>query len=106
MNDRGNMTILAAGIAAALAATLLTAAGVAAMVTAQHRAQVAADMAAIAGAYELFGAGQACEAAAKVAAANDATLQHCVIDGLDVQVSVQVRSASAEARAGPVEDDE
>lgn len=104
MNERGNMTILAAGIAAALTTILLVVLSVSAVVTDKHRAQVAADMAAIAGAHAAFMTGESCAVASEVAAKNNAYLLDCALDGLDVQVTVKIRAASAKARAGPVDE--
>ena len=82
-------------------------------VTARHRAQAAADLAALAAAGRLAqGADAACAHALAVAAAMQATVADCALDGLDVVVAVDVTAAMgrlgmgaarAVARAGPVE---
>jgi secretion/DNA translocation related TadE-like protein len=83
----------------------LAAAG--ALVTAQRRAQAAADLAALGGASVLD---EACEQAARIAAANAAVLDSCGVAGDQVTVTVSVAGprvpwrevrVDAEARAGP-----
>lgn len=76
---------------------------------ARQQAETAADLGALAGAADvLHGADAACAGAARVVAANRGRLTSCVLDGLDVLVSVAVPvpafggSASGRARAGPV----
>ncbi len=80
-------------------------------VIARHRAQAAADLAALAAAAGLAaGADAACARASAVAHAMRTVLAGCVVDGLDVVVTVDARvalalagadSAHASARAGP-----
>jgi secretion/DNA translocation related TadE-like protein len=83
---------------------------VAAMVTAHRSAQSAADLAAIAGASALADAADGCAAATRIAAANDAGLETCHIEGREVTVTVSVPGPDwlgqtgdlvAQARAGP-----
>jgi secretion/DNA translocation related TadE-like protein len=85
---------------------------VAAIIVAHRRAQSAADLAALAGAAALQRAGDACDEAGAVAAANGAQLSACQAAGQDVVVTVRVDgphwlgqhgSLSAMARAGPAE---
>lgn len=78
-------------------------------VVARHRAQSAADLAALAAARALpTGPVMACRQAQQLVDAIRATMQDCVIDKLDVVVSVSVTAgvwagwrAGAAARAGP-----
>lgn len=84
-----------------------------AAVIARHRAQAAADLAALAAANRLSaGADAACGQASTIAAAMHTTVARCVVDELDVVVTVDARvalgrwgvgPARAIARAGPVE---
>jgi secretion/DNA translocation related TadE-like protein len=80
-----------------------------AAVVARHRAQAAADLAALAAAARVpAGADTACMQAKAVAYAMWAGTAGCVVDDLDVVITVEVRvaggrwgTASAAARAGP-----
>jgi secretion/DNA translocation related TadE-like protein len=83
---------------------------VAAMVTAHRSAQSAADLAAISGATALADGGDGCAVAARIAAANEATLGECRVSGLEVSLTVTVVGPRwlgqsgdlvAQARAGP-----
>jgi secretion/DNA translocation related TadE-like protein len=97
------LVLVAAGIAGA---------AVGAARVAHHRARVAADLAALAGAgWAVEGTAVACGRAAQLATANRARGTSCTVDGLDLQVTVEVavtplpglsRHAVAVARAGPV----
>jgi len=79
-------------------------------VVARHRAQAAADLAALAAAARVpAGAEAACAQAGAVARAMRADPAACVVDDLDVVVTVEVGlavarwgTARAAARAGPV----
>jgi secretion/DNA translocation related TadE-like protein len=94
-------------VAAGLAGAMIGAARLA-----RQQAAVAADLAALAGAARVFdGPGPACERAAELAARNGGRLAGCVVEGLQVAVTVEVvvlpfvgvdRPAVAHARAGPV----
>ncbi|MEO7744985.1 MAG: Rv3654c family TadE-like protein, partial [Actinomycetota bacterium] len=102
-------------VLAVLVVALVLAAGVgglAGVVLARHRASAAADLAALAGADVLAGRapGDACAAAAGVAAANGARLESCATADLDLLVTARVvppgalaalGSATGRARAGP-----
>lgn len=91
----------------------LTAGGaiVGSAVVARHRAQSAADLSALAAAQQAIGgSGPACADAAALAARMGAHVSRCVVDGLDVVVTADVRvalgrfgvrPARAQARAGP-----
>ena len=78
------------------------------VVMARHRAQAAADLGALAAAARLpSGVGAACVRATLVAHEMRVENAQCVVDGLDVVVTVQVPvafagTARAIARAGPV----
>jgi secretion/DNA translocation related TadE-like protein len=80
-----------------------------AAVLARHRAQAAADLAALAAAARVpAGAATACTQARAVADAMHADIAGCVVDDLDVVITVEVSTsgsrwgtARAAARAGP-----
>jgi secretion/DNA translocation related TadE-like protein len=78
-----------------------------AAVLARHRAQAAADLAALAAAGRLpAGADAACAQADAVARAMRAGTTNCVVDDLDVVITVEAGvsrwgTATAAARAGP-----
>jgi secretion/DNA translocation related TadE-like protein len=73
-------------------------------VVARHRAQAAADLAALAAAARLpAGAESACGEASVIADAMEADVTDCVVDELDLVITVQVGRARAAARAGPVD---
>jgi secretion/DNA translocation related TadE-like protein len=81
-------------------------------VIARHRAQAAADLAAVAAAVHLAGGTGACEQASAVARAMRTAVTQCVVEDLDVVVTVEalvtlgrigVGPARATARAGPVD---
>lgn len=77
------------------------------VVVARHRAQAAADLAALAAAARLPSEGElACARAAALAREMRTDDASCVVDDLDVVVTVRVAvlggAASATARAGPV----
>ena len=83
---------------------------VTAMVRTHRTAQSAADLAALAVADAVGAGGDACSSGQLVAAANDARVTACVVDGRDATVTVvvdgphwlgQVADLSAQARAGP-----
>jgi secretion/DNA translocation related TadE-like protein len=73
-------------------------------VVARHRAQAVADLAALAAAARLpGGAESACGEASVIADAMEADVTDCVVNELDMVVTVQVGRARAAARAGPVD---
>ncbi|MEU5939497.1 Rv3654c family TadE-like protein [Micromonospora sp. NPDC047548] len=112
--DRGGATVclLVVGLVFVLVGVFGAAIGTAR--TARHQARVGADFAALAGAGRaLDGDGVACATAAELARANRARLTGCLLDGLDVLVTVEVpvtplpgfrRVATATSRAGPIRD--
>jgi secretion/DNA translocation related TadE-like protein len=82
-------------------------------VIARHRAQAAADLAAVAAAVRLGdGTGTACSQASMLARAMGTAVTQCVVEDLDVVITVEtpvplgrigVGPARATARAGPVD---
>lgn len=106
--DSGVMTTWAAIACAALLVAVLGLAHLGAAVVARHRAQAAADLAALAAATALRDGFPACESGSDLAARNGATLAAChEVGGGDVYVEVEVpvlsASATARAKAGPLE---
>ncbi|ROT34371.1 helicase [Micromonospora sp. HM5-17] len=110
--ERGSASLWLLAVGLALVVFSLGAAAVGSARVARHQARVAADLGALAGAaHALDGAGAACARAAAIAAANSARVGRCALDGLDLQLTVEVpveplpglrRIATATARAGPV----
>lgn len=110
--DRGGATILLLGLGLVFVLVGTFGAAVAATGMAAQRAAVAADLGALAGATRaLDGAAVACASAADIAQRNAGRMVDCVVDGLDVLVTVEVaftpipgltRVATSTARAGPV----
>lgn len=109
-SEGGAATLLVVAFAGVLLFAGVALAGVAAIVLAQRTAQAAADLAALAAATTLAEGGDACAAAAEVAAANAAVVDGCAVTGQDTRVSVRVPGprlvgrrieVTAEARAGP-----
>lgn len=107
----GFATVVAAAAMAALLVLTVLVVDLGAATTARHRAQSAADLAALAAAADALDSSSACAAASRIAAANTARLEQCVVGDLEVRVrtSVEVglgllgaRTAYAAARAGPV----
>lgn len=109
--DRGSISLLMVVLGAVFVAALVVGIGLGGGRVARHRAQNAADAGALAGAvWAVDGPPTACAVAGRVVSANDARLVSCMIEGLDVCVTVEVRLADgmpagrATARAGPVRD--
>ena len=112
--ERGSGTVLVLGVIGVL---LALAVGVAALIRAQAaagRARLAADLAALGGATALnsiTAPADPCAVAGGVARANGAVLGSCAVTGEDVVVEAVVRvqvlgmdrTATAAARAGPVD---
>ena len=112
--ERGSGTVLVLGVIGVL---LALAVGVTALIRAQAaagRARLAADLAALGGATALnsiTAPADPCAVAGGVARANGAVLSSCAVTGEDVVVEVGVRvqvlgvgrTATAAARAGPVD---
>ncbi len=109
--ERGAAALLA--VTLAVAVLLCTAAAVlGGRLLADHRrAAAAADLAALAGAAAVQRGLDGCPAAQRVAAANDAVVTACRVDGEEVRLAARTDSLrllgrlvrpTAEARAGPV----
>jgi len=106
--DRGSATIWALATGLALILFALAVAEVGTAITTRRAAQVAADLGALAGAARAIeGAAAACGRAREYVVANGGDLRECRLDGLDLIVTAAVASqagtASASARAGPVD---
>ena len=109
-DERGAATVLAVAFLGVLVLVGAALGVVGAMVHAHRVAQSAADLAALAGAEAVGDGGDACSAAAGIAAANGADLTVCEVAARDVRVQVTVvgphwlgqeHDLVAEARAGP-----
>ena len=106
-SERGSATLFAVAVVGVLVLVGAALGVVAAMVHDHRVAQSAADLAALAGAEARARGRDPCSATAAVAAANDARLDSCSVDGFDVLVQVtvvwlgQTHDLSAQARAGP-----
>ena len=110
--DDGFVTVVVAGLLLVLVCLGGVGASLEAVAVARHRAAAAADLSALAGArHRLEGQQQACAAAVRVARAQGARLEDCVLDGEVVTVTAVVRPpgpvgrlgvARSRARAGPV----
>lgn len=111
--DRGSMTVWAAAFAGLICFSCSAALLYGSAVAGRHRVETAADLAALAAAEEVpYGRAVACGRAATVAAGNGGLLRGCRIAGGDIEIVVSrpvslgrlgVRTATARARAGPVE---
>ena len=108
--EAGAATVLVVAMAGVLMFVLIGLSAVGGLVTAQRRAQAAADLTALAAAAALPGGSDGCAEAARIATANDATLDDCSVTGQDAWVAVSVPGpewpgrrvrVGAEARAGP-----
>jgi len=110
--ERGSASLFAVAMMAVLLAITVGGVYVGSAVIARHRAQAAADLAAVAAAVHLAdGTPAACSRAAAVALAMNMSVTRCVVEDLDVVVTVEksvpvgriaVGPARATARAGPV----
>ena len=105
--EDGGATVLVVATAGVLMFVMVGLAAVGGLVTAQRRAQAAADLAALAAAGAVDA--DACSEGLRVARANAAVLDGCVVDGSEVRVTVSVAGPAlpgrdvrvrAEARAG------
>ena len=109
-SERGSVSLV---VVACVGVLLLLGAAlgvVGAMVRAHRQAQSAADLAALAVASAPVWSGDPCAAGAGIAAANDARMVACEVDGREARVRVEVTGPqwlgqdadlAAEARAGP-----
>jgi secretion/DNA translocation related TadE-like protein len=112
-DERGSATVLAAAMLVVLVVVCLGGVAVGSAVIARHRAQAAADLGALAAAGRLaLGADAACAWATSVAQRMGGSVASCVVEDLDVVVSVDVAAelgrwgvgtARAAARAGPMD---
>ncbi|MEV1287757.1 Rv3654c family TadE-like protein [Micromonospora sp. NPDC049679] len=111
-DDRGAASLWLLAVGLVFVAAGLAGAAVGAARVARHQARVAADLGALAGAARAIEDQQAaCERAAHIVAANGGRVTDCVVDGLDLILTVTVtveplpglfRVANASARAGPI----
>lgn len=111
--ERGSATVLAAAMLVVLLVICLGGVAVGSAVIARHRAQAAADLGALAAAGRLaLGKDAACAWAASVTRGMGGSVSSCVVEDLDVVVSVRIAAnlgrwgvgtARAAARAGPVD---
>lgn len=107
MNDRGAASVLAIALLSATLVLTLACVPLYSALIERQRVAGAADAAALAAADVAVGRepGIPCVVAERVAAANRATLQRCVVDGLIVTVrvasSVGIMAVTADATAGP-----
>ena len=111
-SERGSASLFAVAGMAVLLAITIGGVYVGSAVIARHRAQAAADLAAIAAAVHLAeGTPAACSRASALTLAMHTAITQCVVEGLDVVVTVEasvplgriaVGPARATARAGPV----
>ena len=110
-DDSGAATVVVVAMAGVLMFVMVGLGAAGGLVVAQRRAQAAADLSALAGATTT---GDACVEAGRVAAANQAAVDGCRLDGEVVSVVVSVPGpelpwasrwsevrVTAEARAGP-----
>lgn len=110
-SERGSATVIAVTMLAVIVSITLGAMAFGGAIVARHRAQAAADLAALAAAGGLArGVDAACADAASVATAMRAAVGACLVEQLDVVVTVEVPvalgrwglgTATALARAGP-----
>jgi secretion/DNA translocation related TadE-like protein len=110
--ELGSASLFAVAMMAVLLAITVGGVYVGSAVIARHRAQSAADLAAVAAAVHLAdGKRDACVEASAVARAMRMAVTHCVVENLDVVVTVEtsvalggigVGPARATARAGPI----
>jgi len=107
--EQGSATVVAVTMVAVLLVVTGGAGYLGAAVVARHQAQAAADLAALTAAARLpAGQESACAQAGAVTRAMRAQTADCVVDDLDVVVTVEIAlavsrwgSARAAARAGP-----
>lgn len=115
--EDGSATAYVLGIILAVAVVAVLVAGLIQAHSASGRARAAADLAALGAARawtDPLADAEPCAVAERVATADGARLTACRIDGQDVEVAVSVsvhllgvdRHALAQARAGPVDEQE
>ena len=91
-DERGVATVVAVGLMGLLLAVTVVAAGGTQVAVAGHRAEAAADLAALAGAQAVRVGGDGCAAAQRSARRNAGRVTGCAVEGLDVQVTVEVET--------------
>jgi len=102
-SDRGSATIVGAAAGLAVLFAGLVVAKSATDLISRAEARSAADLAALAGArWARAGQSVACARAREFATANHAVMVSCVLEGLDLEITVEVKGIRAVARAGPV----
>lgn len=116
-DDHGFASVLGAFVIAAIAATIVGMLYIGGAVVSRHRAQSAADLAALAAAQEhALAENDPCAVARAIIGEQEVggRLSRCVIDGDDVELTVDVpvslgpfgvHLATGSARAGPVDGD-
>lgn len=105
----GAATVLAVALVALLVSFAVACGLAVAAVGTHRRAEAAADLAALAGAQAVQSGDDGCAAARRIARANGARLDRCLLLGFDVVVTVRVAGPAlaggdallARARAGP-----
>jgi secretion/DNA translocation related TadE-like protein len=103
-DDGGSATLVGVAVMGVLLAITLGGVYIGSAVVARHRAQAAADLAALAAAARLpAGIDSACGQATAIANAMRVGVADCVVDELDVVVTIQAGPARAAARAGPAD---
>jgi secretion/DNA translocation related TadE-like protein len=85
--DEGSVSVLALAAAIGLLAVVPLAGSVSAAIATKHRLDAAADLAALAAAYDV-GVSDPCATAQRVASANAADVEDCVVDDPSVTVTV------------------
>lgn len=108
--DVGIATLWGLTIMGILLLLAAVSAAVVSLIGARHQAEAAADLAALAGAQAAVDGEDACEAARRIAAANDGLLTRCRVASQIVEVRVDVHgppllgttwTLAGRARAGP-----
>ena len=108
--DAGIATVWGLMIMGILLLLAAVSAGVVSLIGARHQAEAAADVAALAGAQAAVDGEEPCEAARRIAVANDGLLTRCRVAGQIVEVRVDVDgppllgttwTLTGRARAGP-----
>ena len=109
--ERGSATVVMLAVIAVVLMLTVSGLMLASAVLASHRARAAADLGALAAVGALMQGeplGAVCQVAARVATANQGTVQQCIVVGAEVRLSIAVPTgmrglgvATARSRAGP-----
>jgi secretion/DNA translocation related TadE-like protein len=108
--EAGIATVWGLAIIGILLLFAAVSAGLVSLIGARHQAEAAADLAALAGAQAAVNREDACEAARRIAAANEGSMSSCKVAGEVVEVRVDVDgppllgttwTLTGRARAGP-----